>query len=692
MVTVCNAPFEDTPEYDDVFGRYPFPLSDFQKHAIRGMVKGKHVLITAHTGSGKTLPAEFSIRHFTDMGKKVVYTSPIKALSNQKFHEFSLQFPDLSFGLLTGDIKTNPEADVLIMTTEILRNTLFQKQMKEENQDANVKLHFDMDIQNELGCVVFDEIHYINDAERGKVWEETIMLLPNHIQMLMLSATLDKEEEFAEWIAGVKQSDVWVAPTRTRVVPLKHYAFATLPQSSFKKEADKSLVSSMQSVLGKPVLLKDDSIAFHDTHLKSLRKLKKYIADKDIRVRRSFAIHGALQYLKEHDMLPAIFFIFSRRGVEQAAAEVQLSLFDEDCATPSIIDEECRRIISRLPNHSEYTGLPEYAQMTALLRKGVAIHHSGVMPVLREMVELLFAKGYIKALFATETFAVGINMPTRTVVFGALQKFDGTQSRLLMSHEYTQMAGRAGRRGIDDVGYVLHLVNMFSLPSEHEYPHLLGGKPQTLTSKFKIHYNLIMNLIYLNGGASAAQDKTQDTLDAFVNKSMIQNEVDKQYAAAEAAHERAVQAASDVRARAKLLATPMDVVRQYMDLDEKRERFKNKQRKKLEREMRSMMDQHRRLSADLDTYREYVEAERNTQRLSGVMTNIRNYTDETIGMLMSILMDNDFIVLRQRGTGADRERIRIDSNSGGSRTGRSGRPGHHELPGGDCHPHSYAVC
>ena len=164
-----------------IFSSYPFPLSDFQKHAIRGLVEGKHVLITAHTGSGKTLPAEFAIKHFTEQGKKVVYTSPIKALSNQKFHEFSAQFPHLSFGLLTGDIKTNPEADVLIMTTEILRNTLFQKQMKEENETANVKLHFEMDIEEELGCVVFDEIHYINDPDRGKVWEETIMLLPTHI-------------------------------------------------------------------------------------------------------------------------------------------------------------------------------------------------------------------------------------------------------------------------------------------------------------------------------------------------------------------------------------------------------------------------------------------------------------------------------------------------------------------------------
>ena len=648
MVTMCDTPFMDDGDYDARFSSYPFPLSDFQKHAIRGLVEGKHVLITAHTGSGKTLPAEFAIKHFTERGKKVVYTSPIKALSNQKYHEFSEQFPHLSFGLLTGDIKTNPEADVLIMTTEILRNTLFQKQMKEEDESANVKLHFEMDIRNELGCVVFDEIHYINDAERGKVWEETIMLLPPHVQMLMLSATLDKEERFAEWIASVKGSEVCVAPTRTRVVPLKHYGYMTVPPSSFKKETDKAWAQEMQSLLNQPMLLSDDHTSFHDKHHRSLRKMQKYIEDKGIRVRRAFVVNNVLKHLKDNDMLPAIVFIFSRRGVEQTAAEVQTSLFEEDCTTPSIIDEECRKIMSRLPNHAEYMRLPEYGQITAMLRKGVAIHHSGVMPMFREMVELLFAKGYIKVLFATETFSVGINMPTRTVVFAALNKFDGVQTRPLLSHEYTQMAGRAGRRGIDDVGYVIHLANMFHVPAEQDYQHILGGRPQTLISKFKIHYNLLLNLIYFNGKTAATGDsdddaRVEESLGAFIDKSMIQREVEKEIAVAEEAHSQATAAQERLEEQVKLLSTPFEIVKQYLDLDEKRGLSKNKQRKKLERELRAMEDSHRRLLPDLEKYKEYTEAKGSVIRLSNTVANIRNYTSETIGILMGILMDNEFL-------------------------------------------------
>jgi superfamily II RNA helicase len=537
---------------------------------------------------------------------------------------------------------------VLIMTTEILRNTLFQKQMQKEDETANVKLHFEMDIENELGCVVFDEIHYINDADRGKVWEETIMLLPSHVQMLMLSATLDKEERFAEWISTVKSSEVWVAPTRTRVVPLKHYAYMTLPVSSFKKETDKAWVNEMRSMLNTPMLLRNDDVPFHDKHHKSLRKMKKYIEDKDIRIRRSFVINNVLKHLKDNDMLPAIIFIFSRRGVEQAASEVQISLFEEDCTTSSIIEEECRKIMSRLPNHAEYMRLPEYGQIIAMLRKGVAIHHSGVMPMFREMVELLFAKGYIKALFATETFSVGINMPTRTVVFAALSKFDGVQTRPLLSHEYTQMAGRAGRRGIDDVGFVIHLANMFPIPLEQDYRHILGGKPQTLTSKFKIHYNLLLNLIYFNGKTAATGDcdadsKVEESLGTFIDKSMIQREVEKEIVVAEKAYNQAISVQERLEEQVKLLSTPFDIVKQYLDLDEKRGLSKNKQRKKLEREMRGMEDSYRRLLPDLEKYKEYTEAKGSVKRLSNTVTNIRNYTSETIGILMGILIDNDFL-------------------------------------------------
>ena len=262
MVKICPnsypSSFED--KYSQYFDKYSFPLSSFQKFAIESIVEGNHILVTAHTGSGKTLPAEFAIEYFVSKGKKVIYTSPIKALSNQKFYEFTQKFPHISFGILTGDIKTNPEADVLIMTTEILMNTLYAKNRKQDSTEFNTNNNslpltvFEMDFNNELACVVFDEIHYINDLDRGKVWEETIMMLPQHIQMVMLSATLDSPEKFALWCETRGQTEntsgkiVYLTTTYERVVPLTHYSFITCTQGLFKVLKDKELEKEIKRI------------------------------------------------------------------------------------------------------------------------------------------------------------------------------------------------------------------------------------------------------------------------------------------------------------------------------------------------------------------------------------------------------------------------------------------------------------
>ena len=281
MVKICTDSYPDNSKWASYFELYPFPLSDFQKYAIQSIVEGDHILVTAHTGSGKTLPAEFAIEHFVANGKKVIYTSPIKALSNQKFHEFTKKFPHISFGILTGDIKFNPEADVLIMTTEILRNTLLQKTIDNQVDTKSVPLQFEMDFQNELAAVVFDEIHYINDLDRGKVWEETIMFLPNHVQMIMLSATIDKSEIFAKWIEDVKtneehQKKVYLAPTNHRVVPLNHYFYTTVPQGIMKNIKDKEFLKYINEFLHKPIPLKDGKNIFNRDNYDKVRRLLEH--------------------------------------------------------------------------------------------------------------------------------------------------------------------------------------------------------------------------------------------------------------------------------------------------------------------------------------------------------------------------------------------------------------------------------
>ena len=243
-------------------------------------------------------------------------------------------------------------------------------------------------------------------------------------------------------------------------------------------------------------------------------KIKKYLKQEKLLVQNAFVLNNVIEHLKSKGMLPAICFVFSRKMVEKYASLIEKSVVsDDDCKFQESIDNECFNILKKLPNYQEYLQLPEYQFVLGLLRKGIAIHHSGVAPILREMVELLFSKGYIKLLFATETFAVGINMPTKTVIFTDFTKYDGSDNRILRSPEYTQMAGRAGRRGLDTIGHVIHLTNMFEIPEMREYMDMMNGKPQLFVSRFKISYNLLLNIL------SNTQDITE--IKNHVEKSMM---------------------------------------------------------------------------------------------------------------------------------------------------------------------------
>ena len=459
MVKICdinNYPPENEAKYKEHFEKYPYELSIFQKHAIEGIIEGNHVLITAHTGSGKTLAGEFAIEHFVAKGKKVIYTGPTKSLINQKFYDFTKKYQHISFGILTGDVKSNPEADVLLVTAEILLNKLYQ------NKNVSTT-SFDMDIDNELACVIMDEVHFINDSGRGLVWETTIMRLPQHVQMVMLSATIDKPECFAQWCENIHPipRQVYLTNTTHRVVPLTHYSFITATQGIFKSIKDKVVHEEIRKIIDKPLVIQDSIGGFNDINYRNVTKILKLFEDNDVRIKRQHVLNKITEHLVENELLPALCFVLSRKQLEICAHEVTTNLLEFDSKVPHIIDRECDQIIRKLPNYKEYLHLPEYLDMVSLLRKGIAIHHSGVTPILKEMVELLYSKGYIKLLFATETFSVGVNMPTKSVIFTDVNKFDGRVARTLYAHEYVQMSGRAGRRGLDKIGYCFHLNNLF---------------------------------------------------------------------------------------------------------------------------------------------------------------------------------------------------------------------------------------
>ena len=631
MVFVCPQEYTNE-EYKSYFDYFSFELSNWQKWSLQAMIEGNHSLVTAPTGSGKTLPAEFSIKYFHSIGKKIIYTSPIKALSNQKYHEFTSKYPDISFGILTGDIKDNPEADVLIMTTEILRNNLYQKKY----DTKNLALDFNIDIESEVGVVIFDEVHYINDQDRGTVWEECFMLMPQSVQLLMLSATIDKPEKFAKWIEDIHElssKKVYLSTTKIRFVPLEHYLWLSANSAIIKNIRDKEFKQEFIKNKNKLHLLKSQDKPLDELIYHKINKYITYIKKNNVFIKRQHVLHDLTNYLKENDLVPAIYFVYSRANVEKYAYDLDVCLFDEDSTIPQIIEKECRKILQKLPNFEEYMRLPEYINMIKLFQRGIGIHHSGIMPILREMVEILFEKQYIKLLIATETFAVGLNMPTKTVVFTNLSKFDGNGMRYLQAHEYTQQAGRAGRRGYDTKGIVIHLSNLFEYPYLNDYKSILGGVPQTLVSKFKISYNLLLNLYFTNNM----------NFNDFANNSMITNDITKNIKVIENDIEEIDKEILTKKNYLKFLKTPLEIIHKYFELENSKQNLSTNKRKKIEREIGNIVDCNRNLKDDIKKYTEIDDMETRRNTMTTRLDNAKNYINHSISKIENILHENGFI-------------------------------------------------
>ena len=639
MVKICSMtsyPTENEEKYKEYFEKYPYELSIFQKHAVEAIIEGNHVLITAHTGSGKTLPAEFAIEHFVSKGKKVIYTGPIKSLINQKFYDFTQKYKHISFGILTGDIKFNPEADVLIVTAEILLNKLYQ--LNSQSQQCSSSVNFDMDFQNELACVVMDEVHYINDPERGGVWESTIMMLPSHIQLVMLSATIDKPETFAYWCENIHKDtinrEVYLTNTNHRVVPLTHYSFITVTQGIFKAIKDKSIQEEIKRVINKPFLIQDSNGKFNDEHYFNMNKMLKLFESKDIRVKRAHVLNQVTKYLTENEMLPALCFVLSRKQLENCANEITTNLLEFDSKVPYIIDRECESILrSKLSNFEEYLHLPEYINMVALLQKGIAIHHSGVIPVLKEIIELLYAKGYIKLLFATETFSIGVNMPTKTVIFTDVNKFDGKTNRTLYSHEFSQMSGRAGRRGIDKIGSVIHLNNLFRNIDSVNYKLMMNGKPQTLSSKFKISYNLLLNLI----------DIGDKDLVQFAKKSMVTGDIDNQAKEINDKITLLHAELNNIKQCCSSLRTPINVIEEFASLHDTRATSVNKKRKDIDRKIQQINDNYKYVEQDKQTYQKIATKEKEIKEYQYQLEETNKYIYSGVEAVLNHLKSEHFV-------------------------------------------------
>ena len=429
--------------------KFDFIPDDFQKEAFDCIDNGKSVVVCAPTGAGKTCIAEHAIHRALDGNTRLFYTTPLKALSNQKFYDFGKKYGEGNVGLLTGDTSINREAPIVVMTTEVFRNMLYNTNFG--NTKDNLK---------DVKYVVLDEVHYMNDEQRGTVWEESIIYCPTNVQIIALSATVANSQQLCDWINTVHAGTEHIY-TDFRPVPLRHYYFDS------SKPFDILPLLTPDGKLNRKIK-PEKKMSFHS------RQAKKQNSVKDV-----------INVLHKKEMLPAIFFTFSRKKCDENM---------EKCSNINLItNEEAKQIRAEIQEFlKEHTYL-ENNKNLEYLYNGVASHHAGLLPAWKLLVERLFQKGLIKVVFATETLAAGINMPARTTVISAISKRTDSGHRMLTANEFLQMSGRAGRRGMDKIGYVVVMGTQFQTPDE--VADLVRSSSNPLESQFSPSYSMVLNLL-----------------------------------------------------------------------------------------------------------------------------------------------------------------------------------------------------
>lgn len=450
---------------------YSFKLDPFQSLSVASIERDESVLVSAHTSAGKTVVAEYAVAQCLKRNQRVIYTSPIKALSNQKYRDFEAIFGDV--GLMTGDVTINPTASCLVMTTEILRSMLYRGS----------------EIMREVAWVIFDEIHYMRDKTRGVVWEETIIMLPDKVRYVFLSATIPNAFQFAEWIAKIHHQACHVVYTDFRPTPLQNYFFPSggtgarlvVDEKSNFNEQNFNLV--MQEVEDKKGADPADANARMKGKGKN-KKTNKGGADS------GSDIHKIIRMTIKKKFNPVIVFNFSKRECENMAMNISSLSFNDD-SEKAMVRKVFSSAIESLSEQDR--DLPQIVHLLPLLERGIGVHHSGLLPILKETIEILFQESLIKVLFATETFSIGLNMPAKTVVFTQVTKWDGIKRRPLTSSEYIQMAGRAGRRGLDARGIVIMMIDDKLEPDTAK--EIVTGQQDRLNSAFYLGYNMILNLL-----------------------------------------------------------------------------------------------------------------------------------------------------------------------------------------------------
>lgn len=604
------------PAFISQFIQYPYKLDTFQIDSIQAIYDRHHVLVTAHTSAGKSTIAEFAIAYFTQQQKKVIYTSPIKALSNQKFNDIKhqcgegLKFPLLDpadIGILTGDFQINAEGKVIVATTEIIYNYLYSN----------------LSFFDNVGAVIFDEVHYISDPERGHVWEGSIAMMPPSIVLVMLSATIPRAEEFANWVSDIKQVRTHLVGTDYRPVPLTHSVYWE---------------SSLTSIYdGRKYTYQYEAIKTE------IEKQKKKIIKKATTI-----VYESVFYLSEAALLPAFYFCFSRKQCHVYAKSIKQSLIVGEVAAKA--DNRFTQLLEKhLCEQDRF--IDQVLEIKGYLSNGVAIHHSGLLPILKEIIEILFSEGYIRVLFVTETFAVGINMPSKCVVMTSLEKHDGHTFRILRTDEYQQIAGRAGRRGLDTIGHCI-LLPLHDLPDEHTVKYLISGEKPSVTSRFEIDRLFILQC--LMSPFQGLETTIQNTLQhRDIQTHILQLEQQQQ------------SIGEKLSRLEQVILLIRGVFEQYQVMDEKRRQCKQvKEKRRIEKQMEEIKENYNPTQWDVmhKTFETIQTLTVELQQVQRHISSLQTYERDMVNGTLQMMVKEGYLQLLSDGNEDSQNYIKLYSN------------------------------
>ena len=572
------------PDFIEELFSFPYKLDYFQIKSAQAIIEGKNTLSLGHTGSGKTSIGIIGVTNALKQGKKAIFTTPIKCLSNQKYGDFQKDFPNNSIGILTGDIKINPDADVIVATQEIIANMLFQN-----------KEFFD-----DVGVIVIDETHYIN-SDRGGVYEQTISMMPNHVTFVLLSATISKPEILKNWMEKTRGIECVLSSTDYRPIPLQQNVYVDGLLKNIIKDGD-----------------------FNDSLYKTMFNNWK---GQDKKISQATRLKNFVEMMEEKDLFPALYFVFSRKNCEKFADMFERSLITGKEQT------ECLKLYDYYVKKMLGEGgmqILQYWRIRKFLSKGVCIHHSGLVPVIKEIIEILFEKKYIKLMFVTETFAVGINMPTRTVVFTELEKFDGKEKRVLLPSEYIQMAGRAGRRGKDTVGHVIYFqITHKPMILLSEFAEMVSGKHANIKSKFEIDHKFILKCI-----------DNDINIKEELGKTMLYNEISSQKKGITYEIEEFNKKIESISINNE------DKIIELKTLENKKLICKPKQKQQINfqiNEAKKVIDEK-----DLINYENRSKLQQDLKKLNKDFIDNEEYIDNTINNIKDVLIDTGY--LKDRNT------------------------------------------